>query len=281
MRIESVPYRQWRDCYRCTAGQAELIAIAGLGPRILSLRWRQGPNLLYEDPTGVRVGEWRLYGGHRFTVAPEGKETYLPDNQPCLASRLDHQLELASTPGGIGLCRSLVVSEAKDGDGFDLAHRLTNPGPDSWRGAPWAITCIPHGPLVAAGNGRLRFWPGTNPSAWRIGADGALTVPRDRRGKVGWHSPKAWLATVQPGVTFVIHDPSPPDPEQAVDGGCNLEIFACPEYIELETLGPSTCLRPGQSIIHEQRWRLLDPGLIPSDGAAIAARAGCASASTA
>jgi hypothetical protein len=136
------------------------------GPRILSLRRGDGPNLLYHDTTDFRVGDWRLHGGHRLTVAPEGEETYAPDNTPCVVETREQELRVAARPGKNGTRRVIVISAATDGVGFDLQHVLENHGVSPWHGALWGITCVPHAGSVVASLTQpgLRFWPGRNAS---------------------------------------------------------------------------------------------------------------------
>jgi hypothetical protein len=66
-----------------------LNAITCFGPRLLSLRFAGGENQLYEEDSGFMVGAWRLYGGHRFTVAPESEASYAPENKPSQV-RVEH-----------------------------------------------------------------------------------------------------------------------------------------------------------------------------------------------
>ena len=278
MQIEPTQYRQWRQAYRCRSGPATLVIVADIGPRILFLGWHGRPNLLYEDGTGFGVDTWRLYGGHRFTVAPESSETYAADNAPCQIEEREGRLCLSSAPIASGIRRSLHITAAPDGIGFDLRHVLANEGEQAWEGAPWAITCVPHAAIVApCVASDVRFWPGTNRAQWAPFPDHIPLVPRHSRGKIGCYSKAAWLASLQPEATFVIHSPIVPPAWDCVDGGCNVEIFACPDYVELETLGGRVKLARGGRTAHEQRWRLLAPGHRPEDWAAIATQAGCVS----
>jgi len=60
-----------RETVKIISGDAELIVGISAGPRILSLHFAGGENLLFQDTTNFKVGDWCLYGGHRFTIAPE------------------------------------------------------------------------------------------------------------------------------------------------------------------------------------------------------------------
>lgn len=83
MNIEKTTYKQWVQAYRCTIGLMELIVVTEIGPRIMSFKLKGKVNILYEDKTNFSVGDWKIYGGHRFTTAPETNDTYQSDNEPC------------------------------------------------------------------------------------------------------------------------------------------------------------------------------------------------------
>jgi hypothetical protein len=38
--------------------------------------------------------------------------------------------------------------------------------------------------------------------------------------------------------------------------GCSYETFTNQDFLELETLGPLTSLKPGQTVEHVERWSL-------------------------
>jgi hypothetical protein len=258
VKIERITYRHWSTAYRCTSGDAELVIVTEIGPRILSFRSKNGHNLLYEDDTGFQVGDWHLYGGHRFTVAPESALSYVPDNAPCTVESKPDHLRIMANKSANGTERTLVIEPAEDG--FDLVHILMNHGPHSWNGAIWAITCIPSGTSIAPRpQSRVRFWPGTRKLDWTFSPRHITSVANGKRGKLGWHSESSWLASIQAHGTLVIHDPNPPTASQCIDNGCNLEIFTCSHYSELETLSGEITLHPGDETSHQQRWRLLPP----------------------
>src|SRR6266540_5146042 len=231
MKTERVRWKNW-DAVRCVARECEVVVGVSVGPRILSLRRGAGPNLLYKDTTDFRVGDWRLHGGHRFTVAPEGERTYAPDSLPCVVETREQELRVAAPPGETGTRRVLVISAATDGSGIDVRHVLENHGKRPWRGALWGITCVPRGGTVVAPctHSRLRFWPGTNREQWQVAPGHIALAPNGARGKAGWHSTVGWLASLQRDATFVIHCPDPPPLHECVDEGCNLEVFTCAHY---------------------------------------------------
>lgn len=276
MQIERVTHHGWSDAYRCTAGAVELVVVTQIGPRILSLRRRGGTNLLYEDDTAFAVGDWRLYGGHRFTVAPEGPQSYEPDNWPCAVTQESNGLRVQGPISANGLGRSLVLRAAVDGEGFDIVHELQNCGSSAWTGALWAITCVPlAGVIGLRGRSMPRFWPETNPGDWEIEGEYISVHAHATRGKVGWHSSESWLASLQPQATLVIQSPNTVRIEECVDDGCNVEIFVCKDYLELETLSGQVTVLPGAMVVHEERWRLLDSTVEKRDWPLHARRSRC------
>lgn len=159
MRIEPIQYHGWPEAYRCVAGPLELIAVTSFGPRLLSLRFAGGENLLYEDDSGFRVGAWYLYGGHRFTVAPESEASYAPENKPCQV-RVEHGALFIQQQLEDGLSRTLEISLGLNPAGFRLRHVLRNDRGEPWEGALWAITCVPPADrvLLPKPEGPARFW---------------------------------------------------------------------------------------------------------------------------
>lgn len=279
---EAARWHEW-DAVRCVAGDAEMIVGVSAGPRILSLRWRGGPNLLHRDETDFGVGNWRIFGGHRLSVAPEGEGSYPPDNAPCLVRCEGKWLQVESPRGADLLRRTLAIAPATGEDGFEVKHILENAGPQVWSGAVWAITCVSAegcivSPCEPAGS-RLKFWnqPGNSGfrSQWEQRRDHIVTTPQSLRGKAGWHSSAGWLAQLRPDATLVIDAPEVCTSAQCVDGGCNVEVFTCPNFLEMETLGPRVTLAAGERATHLQRWRLLPGGFAPAQWCEIGDLAGC------
>jgi hypothetical protein len=272
MRVEPQPYRRWTEAWRCTTDRCELVVVTSVGPRILSLRLDGGPNLLAEDSTGFGVGAWRLYGGHRFTTAPEDDSSYVPDNDPCTVELRDEGLLIQSAPAQGVPARTLLIQEGGDGDGFDLTQQLTSDGPKAWRGSPWAITCVAPGGVVviprdtgraANSTGEVRFWHSDSPThagsgspQWDIGGDHVVVRPSGQIGKIGLYSGRGWLAWLRRDCSFMVAVDKIASAPAYPDGGCNAEVYTSPAYVELEVLGPLTTLAPGESTSLVSHWRL-------------------------
>lgn len=257
MNFSFIKWNNW-DAVKCSHDHHELIVGISAGPRILSVSHRGNKNLLFEDNTDFRVGEWRLYGGHRFTVAPENENSYFPDNEPCDVNIADSKLKISAKQKPDGIRLSVEISKASNGNGLEMLHILENNGKDDWWGALWAITCVPRSAQVSAScaTESIRYWSGTDPGQWQQ-KDGRMTVkPGNFRGKAGWHSEHPVLTAVQQQGTLVIDSPGLSIPEACVDNGCNTEVFVCADFAELETLSESVFVAPGESACHLQRWQL-------------------------
>ena len=273
MRIERTRYRAWPEAYRCTVGEVELTVVVSVGPRILSLRYGDGENLLHADGDDLRVGDWRLYGGHRFTTAPESPASYLPDNALCRAVEENGSLLIISPRNPDGLDRALRIAGANDGRGFELTHALCNTNRQEWTGALWAITGLASAGRVVVpwgcGDDRWRTQmvrylvqagtPYANATSrqWQPAADHFVVEPRAERGKIGLFSDRGWVALLRPDGTFVKRCPAVPPEAECPDGGCNVEVYVGADYVELETLSPLTTLGPGEVLEHVERWYLL------------------------
>jgi len=292
LKIERIVYREWPEAYRCAAGPLELVVVATVGPRILSLSFQGGDNLLYEDATDFRVESWRLYGGHRLSIAPESEASYAPDNAPCDVESSANRLRL-HTPVLDGLIRGLEIRPAgslspvgraglfSSPPEFVLRHFLRNVGPTCRCIAPWAITCVPpEGQVVVPEPTQPpRFWSppdrryadAASPQ-WRDADDHFLVAPNGARGKVGLAAPRGWLALLRSDTTLVVSGPKRIAGGAYPDGGCNVEVFTCADYLELETLGELITLPPGDEVIHEQHWQVIPQGFAPAAWRSIARR---------
>jgi hypothetical protein len=256
MNVSFVQWKDW-DAVKCVAGEYTLTIGISAGPRILSFSYNGGENMLYEDQTGFRVGEWRMYGGHRFTVAPESDASYYPDNEPCGVKIEGAAVHIAAQQRSNGLTLSLVISASLQG--FCIDHVLVNGGIPDWEGALWAITCVPRAHILfgACKTNNINFWPGTDASKWKQ-ADGRISVDDGAfRGKTGWYSITPELKAIGQQGAFTIISPVISTPELCVDNNSNAEIFVCPYWAELETLSEKFLVAPGGSVSHRQYWQFV------------------------
>src|ERR1700704_7010972 len=86
VKVDKTEYKGWRNCYRVTNGEVELIVTGDVGPRIIRFGFVGGQNVFkeYAEQMG-KTGEekFQLRGGDRVWKAPEDPvATWAPDNVP-------------------------------------------------------------------------------------------------------------------------------------------------------------------------------------------------------
>ena len=198
--------------------------------------------------------------GHRLTVAPETSHSYEPDNAPCDVLKKDGRLSISDKPGQRQLRRTLEIAECEHCGGFELRQILENTGDMLCQGTPWTITCVkPAGPIVIPwgyGNDRwsnnkvcyLRCGPHFNASPsnsqWRPDDDVFTIEPNGQIGKVGLFAEAGSMALLRPDCTFIMHSPPTAAESRYPDGGCNIEVYTSPDFVELEFLGPLETIHP-------------------------------------
>ncbi len=251
------------------------------GPRVVGLRVAgSAENLLAETqevswPTPF--GTYSVYGGHRLWHAPEAApRSSVPDNGPLSVEELADGVRLSRPAEEFtGIAKSIEIRPLPGRPAAVLRHVLRNEGAWPVELAAWAITILPLGGVAvlpqastvgaAFGQGpdrQMIGWPYTRWSDPRLDlshSDCVLVRGELQPGycKIGYFDPKGWVAYVRGQQVFRKHfTPHPALPH--ADRGCNAEVYVCPTYIELETLGPLTRLEPGQEIEHEEVWEVSD-----------------------
>lgn len=286
LQIERTEFLGWREAYRLRLGEAEVMILTEVGPRILSLSVGGGPNLLFVDPetTGQGQGDesWHVYGGHRLWVSPETEHTYVPDNAPCeVRVSGDGLTAVAPVARQTGLQKRLTCS-AREGR-LVVEHGVRNTGTILYAGALWALTCVQPQGVVAFPWGRGGAWDikkivywnrwmqqGSDVSSeqWRPGPDLFQVVPTGEVGKVGTNSPEAWVALCREDATFIKSYAWNADARYP-DEDTSLQVYTCGQFIELETLSPLTTFYPGQETVHREVWTVTTQPHDPADGAAL------------
>jgi hypothetical protein len=283
-QIEQVEFLGWRDAYRLRLGDAAMVVVTEIGPRILSLSVGDGPNLLYVDRETAGQGQgdanWHIYGGHRVWVAPEAADTYASDNVRCGVEVSDAGLTVtAPVAPQTGLQKRLIVGA--QGDRFVVEQGVCNMGDALYTGAIWALTCVEPKGVIVFPWGRQGSWDlkkvvywnkwmdhGSDVTSqqWQPGPDLFKVVPTGEEGKVGSNSPEGWGALCREDATFVksyrrVSGVRYPDED------CSLQVYTCRQFIEMETLGPLTVFYPGQEIVHREIWAVTSEVVDPADGA--------------
>lgn len=278
--IEKREFAGWPNSYWVRNEALELVVTSDIGPRIISLRLKGGPNLFYvrEDFAGQTGGEeWRNYGGHRLWHAPEEKaRTYQPDNRSVEVETLADGLRLtAAVEAKTGIRKSIEIRLDPRQPRVTVLHRLTNAGLWPVQLAPWAISVMAPGgfgisplptrfhPDRLLPNRTLILWPYTDlrDERYALGTDSVMlrhaagVDPARERAKIGVANDEGWCAYARDGYLFLkrfafVEGATYPD------RGASVELFTNNRMLEVETLGPLVDLAPGAEVTHREDWEV-------------------------
>lgn len=275
--METINYNGW-NCLRLANRDMELIITRDVGPRILRCGFIGEANLFGEIPEqqgGRGEEEWMIRGGHRLWIAPEAKPwSYEPDNHPYAAAEvIAGGLRLSQAPGPIThIAKQMEVTLDPERNDVTVVHTLTNRGRAPVSCAPWALTVmglegqailplpakIPHTDRLTH-NQNWSIWGYTDfaDPRWTLGSRYLLFRQDPARGanKLGLAHRLGWAAYQRASCLFIKYFDRLDDAVYP-DDGCNLEVFANEQILEVESLGPLAVLKRGQSLKHTERWRL-------------------------
>lgn len=276
--ITRVAYDGWQNNVKLSNDHIELIATLDVGPRIIRFGAPGGLNVMkeYADQLGKSGEEtWQIRGGHRFWHAPEEKpRTYALDNSPVQITEVD-EFSVRLTPAeetANGIQKEIEITITADDNRVLIRHRMTNTGPWAIELAPWALsvmapggTCIvplpekrPHTEVLTP-DFPLVLWPYTDlrDSRLQLGTRYICLSQDVTKGptKYGMTNVLGWAGYLLQDNLFVKYfdyDPLAPYP----DYNCNFETFTNEDMLEVESLGPMVLLEPGETIEHDETWRL-------------------------
>ncbi len=280
MMLEKVEMFGWKNCFKLSSGELEIVATADVGPRIIYFGKKGGRNLLkiFEDEAG-RTGdeEYHFYGGHRVWAAPEDPVlSYIPDNDP-VEVKVDENKKsvlLKRVNDGSGLEKTIELRVATD-DNFVIRNEIINVSGDLVDTASWGITAFAPGgigimPLVRETEKELQLrsdfslnlWHYTDLSdpafEWQKNAivlhQSKCLAPQ----KIGCYLEKPVLA-YKLGEVLIIKKMinSCNSSKGYPDRGSNAEIYLNTELLELEFLSGWKTLAPGDSVYHEEVLSLI------------------------
>jgi len=288
--LKTVQYRNL-DCVRLENESLSLLITQSIGPRILELRFQGGENLMAEVPDATLecpgVGRLHLWGGHRLWHAPEvARRTYLPDDHPVTITEVPRGIEVVQpVEDGTGIQKVMRISLPDNSATVMINHGLANCGLWDIECAPWAITqlrpggvaILPHPtqPADAEGlisNRTIILWPYTDITSPHILWGNRFTFMKaqveEGALKIGFPNPRGWIAYSVENTLFVKNAPFDPHATY-FDHDASSQCYCNPHFIELETLGPRAFIPAGQSVVHQEIWRLYAESLDePTEAAA-------------
>ena len=278
VKIEKTQYRGWPNCYRISNGEVELIATTDVGPRIIRYSFVGGQNMFkeFDDQMG-KHGEssWQARGGHRLWMAPEDPVlTYALDNSPIRAEIKGETLELTgNVEKETGLEKQMIVKLASTGSAVEVIHRITNKGNNARELAAWALTMMAQGGMGIAAfpprgthdkdllpSNPLTMWAYTDFSdrRWQFTSKYLLLRqdPRNSNSQKAGLFNRDTVGAYLLGSDLFIKRATAQNAGRHPDFGCSYETFTNEQFLEMETLGELSSLRPGGSIEHREHWTL-------------------------
>ncbi|MEO6094431.1 MAG: hypothetical protein ABIW76_01710 [Fibrobacteria bacterium] len=270
--------------------KARLIVVTSMGPRIAHFGTSGtrgtsgGRNLLFWDyARKYHRKDWRLMGGHRLwamrPLADEAEETYADDNGSCAVRISARGAEVRGAIHPVfGTRKSLAIKVLAD-DTIQVENRLTNESEMVWSGGVWGLTCTQpkagttYGiPLGREGTwdifliGYPKRWAGelngrVNDPAVRLTEDCMVVRPKGNVVKRMVQAPQGIMGMTDQGekISFIKH--SSFTDGAAYPMGCNIAFYAGKNkfMVEMESMGASQAVLPGQTLSHKETWMLRPP----------------------
>ena len=278
VKVEKVEYKGWRNCYRVSYGEVELIATSDVGPRVIRFGFVGGQNLFKEFTEQLgKSGEdkFQLRGGDRVWKAPEDPvATWAPDNVP---------VEISVTRNGLiarapvepltHLRKEIEIRMADRGTDVTVVHRVTNESLFPLEYSAWALTMMAPGGVAISGfpprgkhpanleaTNPLVMWAYSNlaDKRWTF-TKKYLALRQDPNNsepqKLGLFNPHTWGAYVLNGEAFIKQAAGDAHASYP-DFGCSFETFTNNEFLEMETLSPLKKMAPGETVEQTEHWTL-------------------------
>lgn len=260
-------------CLYITNEIVELRIPLSYGIRIGHFALCGGENVFYEQPhdmTELTTPEgWRVRGGHRFWVAPEGEQTYYPDNNPIQYEVSGNSVLLTQQEDPwLHVNKSICITFGEDAS-VQVKHCLENTGNTPKTCSIWAVTSVAPGgvqhiPLKAYDGGFkprhwVSMWSYTDLGDYRAKYSREEIIlthePIEQRYKIGVDRPNGPVWYENRGVIFekdfpVILEEIYPDKDVCY------ETFMCRYMVEMESLSVLNTLAPGEKSEHTEIWRL-------------------------
>ena len=256
--------------YFMTDGKTDVGVALDFGIRIVHLSCAGMDNLYYQQPADLSDGfttpdGWRLYGGHRMWLAPEGDHSYHPDNDPVNYKTLPNGVIVEQTlDPRQNIVKSLKITFEKDGT-LRLDHSFRNAGETPIVGASWGVNTLDgYGSATIGFSGVDGLNPSRTVSLWGETDlnDSRLKFTKDSISvqhapdpayfKIGVYSREGKAVFQNKGQQLTLTFDTP-EMDSLPDNGCNFELFMSKQFLELEVLGVKTEILPGQAACHTER----------------------------
>jgi hypothetical protein len=268
-----------------------LVTLCERGPRIAFLGRPGGDNLLYWAPGRHRRGAWDLMGGHRLWAArpgaDEAEETYAPDNAPAAVAVRAGGFTVTGAVDLVHRIRRGFTVRALGADRVSVTHFLRNESDMLWSGGLWALTCTAPSArttyTIPLGDGSawdyatvvaFRTWGGGHGGRgfddpqFALTRDALVLRPAGRENKRMVKADAGIVALHDPRRRLLFAKHAAYDPAGNYPLGTNLALYVGPGnfMVEMESMGPTATLKPGEVLEHRETWVLADAVRAPDAG---------------
>ncbi len=282
--VTCAPYAGWERCLHVRHNDITLTITLDVGPRILSCRFGDKPNLFCEFPDQLgklSADEYMLFGGHRLWHAPEAEpRSYCPDFDPVEFEWQDPVLRLVQVPEQTTRIQKELELHFQPGNRVLVRHKLSNRGLWPVELAPWAATLMapasrgiipqeeyrPH-PETLDPARSITLWHYTQMNDPRVYWGSRFIELREdssieQKIKFGALNRQGWAASWNHQTLF-IKSFAFDNAATYADMGCNFETFTMPGFLEIESLGPLAVLEPQATVSHDEIWHLWSCETLP------------------
>ena len=274
MQIQEITTEKWGKVLWVATDYAEVGIALDFGIRVVHLSCPGMENLFYEQPADLSDGNatpqgWKLYGGHRMWLAPEGDQSYYPDNEPVsYVVDGDSVLVEQKTDPWTGMKKLLKLNFREHS--ISLENIFINDTDAVVEGGSWGVNSMAGGGVakidfVGTDPGDytprrvVSLWANTNIHDPRLqftkNSLTATQLPMEDYFKMGLYCDPGKAVYENKGQRFTLTFGAF-GIENHPDNGCNFELYLAKEFMELETLGVKRTLQPGEAASHTETWTL-------------------------
>ena len=242
------------DQYSIGLSHITMVVDAGHGGKILSFR--------YDEKEMLSQTRWPNSFGSTFWTSPQAEWNWPPvpeyDTKPYTVEQTSPTLVISSQPTGQHPYRIRKEFRADEEDNaIAVTYFLINETQEERKVAPWEITRVPNGGTVIRDAQAEDITPADlMPFEFRDGVAWYAVDVTEANRKINADG-KGWLAFHDNGLLMVkmFQDLSKDEP---APGEAEVQVYvnARKTFVELESQGPYTLLKPGESLAWTVRWYL-------------------------
>lgn len=259
------------ECLYVDNGVIEIGVPLSFGIRITHFSFVGEENVFFVQPKEMKTftaeNGWRIRGGHRLWLAPEGEFDYYADNEPIdYETHGDTVVLTQRNDPLLSVIKSMEITLKENT--FSITHRVINTGKRK-KIALWALTVMKSGgvltvPLPEREGGfdplvHISAWDYTDLSDERIKFGKKEIKIYQRAGKrnlkIGVGHPAGAVSYENENTVFKKYIPLYTDKEYA-DGGVSFETFVSDYMTEIEGLSPLITLLPDKAATYTEIWEL-------------------------